>query len=371
MVTVGDVAEVMEQWAPPALAETWDNPGLMTGNRHTPVSAALISLDVTIETLESARAHHANLIISHHPPIFKPLYSLAGTSLAVRVIQAAVRENIAIFSSHTNLDQAPGGVSAAAAKRLGLRSLTPLAPGRAELVKFVTFVPPEFTGRVREAAGSAGAGSLGEYRYCSFTVRGTGSYIPSAEARPFRGESGTLSLEEEERIEMIAPASMVHRIVSAVRAVHPNEEMAYDIVPLANTDSRYGYGAMGTLAQTMSGRDFLSHAADSFGILHPSFSGPLDREIRRVAVMGGSGGKYFRQAISRGADALVTGDIGYHDFLEAGDSILLIDATHRATELPVLDAIQTKLTEYLSEPIEVYIDSGVALPVTGFRGTPK
>ncbi|MHB9027819.1 MAG: Nif3-like dinuclear metal center hexameric protein [Candidatus Latescibacterota bacterium] len=370
MVIVRDVVEVMEQWAPSALAETWDNPGLMTGNLDTAVSAVLVSLDVNTATLQAARSNRANLIVSHHPPIFKPLYSLAGSSPAVLVIQAAIRGNFAIYSSHTNLDQAPGGVSFAAAERLGLRSIAPLAPGRSEQVKFVTFTPPEFTGRVREAAGSAGAGSIGEYRLCSFTVRGTGSYIPSAEARPFEGKSGLLTLTEEDRIEMIAPASSIQRIISAVRAVHPYEEMAYDIIPLANTDSRYGYGGIGMLEEPMSGRDFLSHAAGSFGIAQPSFSGPLDREVRRVAVMSGSGGKYFSRAISMGADALVTGDVGYHDFLEADESILLVDATHRATELPVLDAIKRRLSENLPEPIDIVIDLGAALPAYGLRGSP-
>jgi dinuclear metal center YbgI/SA1388 family protein len=365
MVTVRDVVEVMEQWAPSTLAESWDNPGLLTGSLDTVVSAVLVSLDVNNATLEAALSHDANLIVSHHPPIFKPLYSLAGTAPALRVIQGAIRENIALFSAHTNLDQAPGGVSCAAAERLGLRSIVPLAPGRAEQVKFVTFVPPEFTAKVREAAGNAGAGNIGEYRHCSFAARGTGSYTPSTKARPFKGETGLLSLSDEDRIEMVAPAALIQRIVAAVRTVHPYEEMAFDIIPLANTDPRYGYGALGVLEKPMPEKDFLSHIADAFGISRISSSGPLRRDIRLVAVMGGSGGKYVHQAISMKADALVTGDVGYHDYLEAEESILLIDATHRATELPVLDAIKHRLSERLPESLEIVIDSGVALPVYG------
>ncbi len=369
MVTVRDVVKAMESWAPAALAETWDNPGLMTGSLETPVTAILVSLDVTHETIHAASNCRANLIISHHPPIFKPLRTLAGSNSSLRAIQEAVRKDIAIYSSHTNLDQAPGGVSRAAAERLRLRSITPLVPGRAEQVKFVTLVPPEYTGRVREAAGNAGAGSIGEYRHCSFAVRGEGSYIPLSEARPYKGKSGELSREEEDRIEMIAPVSLIQDIIAAVRAVHPYEEPPFDIIPLANPDKRYGYGAIGTLEIPMGGRDFISYAADAFEIESIMYSGPIGRDIRRVAVIGGSGAKYIGQAISKGADALVTGDVGYHDYLEAGDSILLLDATHRATELPSLEAVKRTLLKLFSEYIDVFIDYGAALPITVMCGS--
>lgn len=360
MITVRDVMEVMERWAPSALVESWDNPGLMTGAPDDSVTAALLALDVLPETVEIARRTGCSLIISHHPPIFTPLRSLAGTDMTVQTIRAAIRDDIAIYASHTNLDQAPGGVSASTAAKLGLTSIVPLSPGKAGKIKFIVFVPAEHTDRVREAAGRAGAGVIGEYRSCSFTVRGTGTYLPSDAAHPFTGETGTLSREPEDRIEMIAPALRAEDIVAAVRAVHPYEEMAYDIVPLANNDSLYGYGAIGDLEPSMTGEEFIRHTTRTLGVETVAVSGNLSKSVRRVAVMGGSGGRFIGDAVSAGADAFVTGDIGYHDFLAAPDSLLLIDASHRATELPVLESISRRLLTHLSEEIRITIDSGTA-----------
>jgi dinuclear metal center YbgI/SA1388 family protein len=362
MITVRDVIEAMERWAPSSLAESWDNVGLLTGAPGDPVRNILIALDVTDESLCAARDSGASLVISHHPPIFRPLSSLSGTSLPVRVLREAIRADIALFAAHTNLDQAPGGVSHAAARLLGVETTTPLVPAKSGMVKFVTFAPPSHVDSIREAAGNAGAGRIGGYGFCSFAARGTGTFLPDESARPFTGEPGRLSREIEDRIEMIVPAALVERVVEAVRKAHPYEEMAYDVIPLTNGRSVFGYGALGVLPSPMDSAEFVSLVARALGIDALAVTGNDGREIRRIAVMGGSGGSFIPDAVAAGADAYVTGDIGYHDFLAAGDSILLVDASHRATELPVLDAIERTLADIFADEVTCIVHRGSTVP---------
>jgi dinuclear metal center YbgI/SA1388 family protein len=364
MATVREVMEAMERWAPSSLAESWDNPGLMTGDPDASVRTALITLDVTEESLDVAAGADASMIISHHPPIFKPLPSLAGDSLSARVIRKALRLGISVYSSHTNLDQAPGGVSHAAAEKLGLRVLSPLVRSVSPMAKFVTFCPPGSTDGIRDAASMAGAGVIGAYRSCSFTSHGTGTYIPSDDSRPFEGKPGAMSRAEEDRIEMIVPAVLARQVVDAVRKVHPYEEMACDVIPLVGTESPFGYGVVGELQETVDADSFLRHVARALDVEALTVSGGAGRAIRRVAVMGGSGGRYIGDAAAAGVDAFITGDLGYHDFLEGDDSLLLIDASHRATELPVLRAIARILEHSFSSKIDFVVHDGSSVPVT-------
>jgi len=343
MPKVRDVIEVMEQWTPSSLAESWDNVGLITGNPEDNIESILLTLDTTERRIETAAKNRA-LIITHHPPIFKPLKTLAGSSPGARIIRRSVREDVPIFAAHTNLDQAPDGVGSALARKLGLSKTAFLAPGKSGTVKFVIFVPPEYTDRVREAAGSAGAGIIGEYSLCSFTSRGVGTYVPSQGASPFEGKSGKLSRVEEDKLEMLVPEPYISDVIRAVRGVHPYEEPAYDVIRLSGTDSPFGYGAVGELPEPMEPERFAAHVAEVLGTKSLKVSPGCGKTVRRVAVMGGSGGGYIGHAVGSGADAFVTGDLGYHDFCDFGESILLIDATHHATELPVLERIRERLS---------------------------
>jgi len=229
-------------------------------------------------------------------------------------------------------------------------------------MKFVTYCPPSSTDRIREAAGLAGAGIIGEYRFCSFSTRGSCTFLPSEHARPFTGTSGVLSREEEDRIEMTVPSAVMGNVVGAVRAVHPYEEMAYDIIPLAHGDRRCGYGAVGELEKPSNPGDFISHVAHAFGMEHLRVSAPSGRPIRRVAVVGGSGAGFLKDAERAGADAFVTGDICLHVFIGASDTMFVIDASHRATELPILDSICSYLVSSLGEGIRCSVFHGTAVP---------
>jgi len=359
MAKVCEVVEVMDDWAPTQIAESWDNVGLITGNFESEIQSVIITLETTEKTLVVAQNNQPSMIISHHPPIFKPIKNLISDNLTTKVICTAVKETIPLYASHTNLDQAPDGVSYALAEKLGLTRLRTLAPGNCDLFKFVTFAPPEHIDRIREAAGRAGAGIIGEYSLCSFTSKGTGTYIPSRNASPYEGKTGELSRVHEDRIEMVVPSFSVSQVLSAVRKVHPYEEIAYDLIFLGQKDIRFGYGAVGELEKPLSATEFIYHVSSSLGIETVYHSLCNKTTIHHVAVMGGSGRDYIGQALSSGADAYVTGEIGYHNFLENGDAILLVDASHRATELPVLTKIQERLqTSSALKDIHIIIDWG-------------
>ncbi|MFC1552116.1 Nif3-like dinuclear metal center hexameric protein [Candidatus Latescibacterota bacterium] len=365
MANVCDVIEIMERWAPSGLAEDWDNVGLMTGSPDDEVRSVVIALDVTGETIALAIKHGATLIVSHHPPLFRPLKTLAGNDRASEVIRMAVTENIALYASHTNLDQAPDGVSHALAGKLGLSDIRPLAQGNGELIKFVTFCPPDYTDKIRSAAGQAGAGVIGKYTHCSFTSPGTGTYIPSEDASPYKGTHGELSHEDEDRIEMVVPAVFVPEVIAQVKAVHPFEEMAYDIIPVTAKEPSFGYGAAGNLNAPMTLTDFIGHVCRSLDIETVTYSSGAKKEISRVAVMGGSGADNISSAVRDCADAYITGEIGHHDYMEYYDTIALVDATHRATELPVLAKIKAHLESSAAlDGISCIIDSGTAVNQT-------
>jgi len=365
MAKVSDVIEVMEKWASPQLAESWDNVGLCTGEPAQDIASIVVALDITEDTIALAKNNRASMIVSHHPPIFKPLKTLAGNDRSLKLIRTALQENIALYSAHTNLDQAQDGVSHALAEKLGLITLSPLCPGNSKLLKFVTFAPPESTDIIREAAGNAGAGIIGEYRLCSFTSMGTGTYIPTEKASPYVGKSEELSHVHEDRIEMIVTAESLSNVIAETMKVHPYEEMPYDIIPLYQKNPATGYGAVGNLREPMNPENFCEHVAKILSVETLHVSNSKTSCIKRVAVMGGSGGDYISWALSAGADAYVTGEIGYHDFLDYGLSIVLIDASHRATELPVLQRIKEKLEESPSlKNIEIIIDRGKSCQTT-------
>jgi dinuclear metal center YbgI/SA1388 family protein len=307
----------------------------------------IVTLDVSEETVEKAAVTGA-LIIAHHPPVFKPLKSLAGTNVASRIVRLAVKHDVPVFAAHTNLDRAPGGVGDALAETLGLSVLTKLEAPLYKFFKFVTFAPADAVEGIRRAAGKAGAGVIGRYSMCSFETSGTGTFIPSADANPYSGEPGVLSRETEVRLEMIVPAHLTDTVVASARNAHPYEEMAFDLIPLENTDHTIGYGAVGELDRPMSPDCFARYVAECLGIGTVTASVTAPDSIRRVAVMGGKGRDYIGRAASMGADAYVTGELGHHDYIECPEGLMLLDATHCATERPVLEAIRNRLAA--SEP---------------------
>jgi len=329
---LSEIIAALEELAPASYQESYDNTGLAVGSPQDEIRAALLSVDVTEEVLEEAIANQINLIISHHPLIFSPLRSITGKDRTERVLLRAIRHQIAVFSAHTNLDNVSAGVSRKLAEKLGIMNPRILAPVAGELRKLVTFVPVDHADKVRSALFGAGAGHIGNYDQCSYNLEGMGSFRGSANTNPFAGEKGKLHFEKEVRIETIFPKAMQTAVVSAMMAAHPYEEVAYDIYPLEQLYPMAGAGMIGELDTGLDLPDFLSHVKKRLACPVIRYSGTAKELIKTVACCGGSGSFLIRQAIASGANAFITGDIKYHQFSDAADELLLIDAGHFETE---------------------------------------
>ena len=332
------VAAALEAWAPPGSAQSYDNVGLQVGDARRPVRRALLALDLTPAVVEEAREAGADLIITHHPLLFRPLKRLTAdgfvSSLALRLAEAG----IALYSIHTNLDSAPGGVSFALAEHLGLRDVRFLDPFEDSLYKLATFVPADAFEAVREALAEAGAGRIGAYEACAFATSGEGFFRPTEHANPTIGEAGgPLERVEEMRLEVEVARWDLGRVVGALKAAHPYEEVAYDVYPIAQTYSQAGLGAVGTLPEPEPLDAFLRRVAERLEAGSLRYSGDPDARVETVAVCGGAGSSFTGRALRAGADAYVTADVTYHTFFDVLGTdgrprMALIDAGHYETE---------------------------------------
>lgn len=353
-VKIRDIVRSIEKWAPITFAEEWDNPGLLTGNPDQETDSVLISLNATEDALKNAKEKNAQLLITHHPLIFKPLKNITESKKHKDIIYA-VRNNIAVYSSHTNLDTVKDGVSFALAEKIGLTSISFLCNSDFRYVKFVTYAPEKFAEKIISAASESGAGKIGKYSNCSFTAIGTGTYTPLDGAKPLKGKKGILSKEPEIKIEMIVSENLINDVINSVRMIHPYEEMAYDILTLQNKCDYSGYGAIGILPKPMTLNDFLCHVSNVLQIETLKYSICEKREIKKVAVMGGAGGRYVKNAVDKGADAYITGEAGYHEFIDHGESIVFIEVSHQSTEIPVLEKIKDYLIKEFGKSLSVNI----------------
>ncbi|MEE4176138.1 MAG: Nif3-like dinuclear metal center hexameric protein [Bacteroides sp.] len=327
-----ELLNVFERFAPGSLQESYDNSGLQLGSPEQEVHKGLICLDVTPAVVEEAVAEGCDLVLSHHPLLFKGLKKITGGHFTERVIIEAIKHDIAIVSMHTNLDNIDRGVNFMLGKKLGLQNLKILQPQKGLLRKLVTFCPHSHAEKVRSAIFKAGAGHIGDYDCCSYAVDGHGTFRAGKDAKPFVGKQDELHVEPEVRIETILPAYLESSVVAALLASHPYEEVAYDIYPLENVFERTGSGMIGELEIPLSENDFLEKLKRELKVpclRHTAFNG---KAIKKVAFCGGAGSFLMERARQAGADAFVTGDMKYHDFFEASDRLLLVDAGHYETE---------------------------------------
>jgi dinuclear metal center YbgI/SA1388 family protein len=327
-----ELSSFLDSAIPLSWQEEYDNSGLQVGVPGNEINAALLTLDVTEDVLNEAIASRCNLIISHHPLIFSPIKKLSEGSITERIVAKAVKNDIAVYSSHTNLDSVPGGVSSRMAEKLGLLNVRVLAPVKNLLLKLVVFVPENYLDKVKDAVFDAGAGVTGNYDRCSFGTPGTGSFRPGESANPFVGKKGKIHFEREVRFETILYAGLKEKVISALVTAHPYEEPAYDIYSLENDSTDGGFGCTGDLKETMETKAFLELAAEVFsspGIRYSKYDG---NRISKVALCGGSGAFLLREAIASGADAYLTSDIKYHNFFDAEKRILLADIGHYESE---------------------------------------
>lgn len=339
MHTITDVVEVMRRLAPESWAEEWDNVGWLVRSRRAAEKPLKVLLSLDPVEPEAAAAQGYTLNVAHHPEPFRPLRILDDSVRAARAYAAGLD----LYAAHTNLDAAPGGVNDALAAALGIADPRPLLAGRETFLKFVTFVPESHVDAVRSACAAAGAGLIGLYAECSFETRGTGAFRALPGAQPFAGAAGGgLCREPEVRLEMLVPARQSSQVVSAARAAHPYEEMAYDLVVLANRPPGVGPGRVGRLSGETHTAGLVALVAERLNCA-PQAAGP-QKAIRTVAVISGSGGEYWKAALDAGADACVTGEAGHHHALDAaGAGLVLIAAGHFATERVVLPALKKHL----------------------------
>ncbi len=332
MITVNDILTTIEQVAPTAWQESYDNTGLQVGNRSQSVTGVLVALDVTEAVVDEAIALGCNLIVAHHPLLFSGLKSITGRTYVERVVIKAIQNNMAIYAAHTNLDSAPGGVSFRMAEKLGLTSVRVLDPQGGQLIKLVTYVPESHTDVVRTALFEAGAGHIGYYDQCSFNQAGTGTFRAGAEANPFCGEVGELHHEAETRIEVILPTYLQGKVLQALRSAHPYEEPAFDLIPLANRWEQVGLGVVGNLPEPMDEVAVLQQIKEVFGVGCVKHSPLRGCKISRIALCGGAGASLMGKAIAAEADLFVTGEIRYHDYFDSQSRILLAEIGHYESE---------------------------------------
>lgn len=331
-ITVRQLAQYLESIAPPALQESYDNIGLQTGSPGDIVKGVLVTLDVTEQVLEEAMQKGANVIVAHHPVIFGGLKRLTGANSTERILLSAVRNHLSIFVAHTNIDSVEGGVNTMIANKIGLQGQSVLKPVRGVLRKLVTYVPESHLEPVRMAIFSAGAGHIGAYDQCSFTLSGTGTFRGGETTQPFVGTKGKIHSEPETRLETVFPGWLEAKVIEALIDAHPYEEVAYDIYPLENGYSKAGIGVIGNLPEPVAEMQFLSLLKDTFKtqlIRHSRLSG---NKVSRVAVCGGAGSFLINEAIAAGAEFFVTGDVKYHQFMEAEGRTVLADIGHYESE---------------------------------------
>lgn len=342
---LSEIINFFEQTAPLAIQESYDNSGLLVGDANNEIAKALISLDVTDEVIDEAIKEKCSLIISHHPLIFKPLKKLTSQSLTERLVVKAIKNDIAIYAMHTNLDNFSKGVNAILAKKLGIGKLKILSPSASKLKKLVCFCPQDHAHKVREAMFNAGAGQIGNYDNCSYNSEGSGSFRALDNAKPFVGEKGELHFENETRIETIVPDFKINAVVNSMINAHPYEEVAYDIYPLENKSLLTGAGMIGEIEEEMEIKDFLAFVKETLNTKFIKHNELLKRKVRRIAICGGSGSFLINRAHSQKADVFITGDVKYHDFFEHQGEMTIVDAGHYETEQFTKELIHSILKE--------------------------
>ena len=332
MPRIADITQLLEAIAPPALQEDYDNSGLLVGEPETEVSGVLVSLDVTEEVVDEAVAKGCNLIVSHHPIVFRPLRSLTGRNQVERTVMAALRAGVGLYAIHTNLDNVAHGVNAMMAAKLGLDDFAVLRPAKSALAKVVTYVPTGDLEAVRDAMFEAGAGNIGDYDECSFSSEGTGSFRAQEGADPHVGEIGRRHLEAEARLEVVAERWNVGRVLAAMEAAHPYEEVAHDVLLMDNAHPTAGSGGIGSYDEPIGWDDFVSRLKTAFGAPVVRHTAPPKGTIGTVALCGGTGSFLLPDALRAGADVFLSSDFKYHEFFGTEGRITIADIGHAEAE---------------------------------------
>ncbi len=342
---IKQITEIIEELCPLAYAEDFDNVGLLVGSPDQEVTGVLVTLDCLEKTVEEAIDSKCNLIVSFHPIIFSGLKKINGNSYVERTVIKAIKNDIAIYAMHTALDNSIRGVSDKMAEVLGLTNRKILIPKPKTLKKLSTYVPPSAAEAVRQALFEAGAGNIGNYSHCSFNAPGEGTYLGDESSQPAIGEKEVLQKVSELLITVIFDSHLQGEILKALRASHPYEEIAFDIITVDNSHPEIGMGVIGELEKEEETTEFLNRLKSTFGTPVIRHSDPVAAHVKKVAVLGGSGSFGIQRAVSAGADVYVTSDLKYHDFFKAENKILLVDIGHYESEQFTKDLIYNYLQE--------------------------
>jgi len=357
VLTNADIFRMMETWAPKNLAYDWDNVGLQIGSYQERVHKIMITLDVTESVVEEAIEKDVSLIIAHHPLLFKPMKYVNVESAQGRIIQKLLTNGITVYASHTNLDVAEGGVNDMLCDKLGIDVKDILVETMQEkLYKLTVYVPDSHQSDVRQALSESGAGHIGNYSHCTFQTNGQGTFKPLQDTNPFIGTFNEIEFVDEVRIETIVPQTKLQDVINKMIAVHPYEEVAYDVYPLKNEGKKMGIGRFGTLPRSMKLESLCEHVKQVLDVPGLRVVGDLNKEVRKVAVLGGSGEKYIHAAKRMGADVYITGDMTFHIAQEAETmGLSVIDPGHYIEKV-MKNATKEYLQTYLdSDTIEIII----------------
>jgi dinuclear metal center YbgI/SA1388 family protein len=362
------IIKIIEDWAPKEIAWEKDNVGLQVGSLKREVNNILLCLDVSDKVVVEAKKKKCNLIISHHPLLFRALKKIDVSNDRVsKIVEMLIKDNITLYSAHTNLDFSKEGVSFQLANKLKLINQQFLLRQSSNLSKLVVFVPDGFVEKVAEAIHNAGSGIIGEYSNCSFRTVGIGTFKGSGKSNPTLGTRKKLERVNEVKLEVLVNTFNLPKVVAEMKKAHPYEEVAFDIYPITNENTEFGMGVIGELKKELSEKEFLKHVSNSLRIKNFRHTKSTKSRIKNVAVCGGSCSDLLSTAIKNKADAFVTADIKYHTFQDAENKILLVDAGHYETEIHLLDQIGKKLKKSLEVKIKVFKYSDSTNPIVFYN----
>ena len=336
---IQEIISFLESVAPPSLQESYDNAGLITGNSSWDCTGIITTLDATEAVVQEAIEKKCNFIVAHHPIIFSGLRKITGKNYVEQTIITAIKNDIAIYAIHTNLDNVLHGVNAAIADKLGLINRKILQPKNDTLKKLFTFVPVEFAENVRSAIFNAGGGHISNYSECSFNTAGQGTFKPGEGTNPFTGKRGIRHTEDEIKMEMSFPAWQEQAILKAMIAAHPYEEVAFDIIALENQNQQVGSGLVGELPEPVSETSFLQLLKEKFKLSVIRHTPLLDKPVTKVALCGGAGSFLIGTAAASGAGFYITSDIKYHEFFDANSRLVVADIGHFESEQHTIDLL--------------------------------
>ena len=347
---IKEIINFLEELAPPEFQENYDNCGLISGYYNWECSGVLVTLDCTDEVIVEAKAKGCNIVVTHHPIIYRAIKKISPNDYVGKAIIAAIKNDIAIFAIHTSLDNVLHGVNGRIAEILGVEKTRVLDPKMGILKKMYTFMPTAYVKKISEALFEAGAGNIGAYSEVGFTVEGIGGFKPGIDAKPFVGNIGERHHEPETKLEVIYPEHLENKIVAALINNHPYEEVAYDLISIDNVDDKIGAGLIGELPTPITEKDFLQLLKDKFCLKVIKHTPFLNKPIKKVAICGGAGSFLINRARAVGADIFISSDIKYHEFFDANNELLIADIGHFDSEQFTInllfDILQKKYTKF-------------------------